>query len=171
MPQSLDVHVEMPKSSKMSIVVEVGHISGRTVALEAALDDTVEKLKRQAQIARSVGPASLLDSSGNVLDVSAKIRKARIQNGETLTFCQIAQTRTEGSYFAFAAILGDGTVVTWGDAECGGDSSAVHSQLHNACRIQATQRAFAAVLVDGSVVIWGDAAHGGDLTPVLCKTC
>ena len=155
----------------MSIVVEVGHISGRTVALEAALDDTVEKLKRQAQIARSVGPASLLDSSGNVLDVSAKIRKARIQNGETLTFCQIAQTRTEGSYFAFAAILGDGTVVTWGDAECGGDSSAVHSQLHNACRIQATQRAFAAVLVDGSVVIWGDAAHGGDLTPVLCKTC
>ena len=71
----------------------------------------------------------------------------------------------------FAAILGDGTVVTWGDAECGGDSSAVHSQLHNACQIQATQRAFAAVLVDGSVVIWGDAAHGGDLTPVLCKTC
>ena len=27
---------------------------------------------------------------------------------------------------AFAAILGDGSVVTWGEAEDGGDSSSVH---------------------------------------------
>ena len=33
---------------------------------------------------------------------------------------------------AFAAVLGDGSVVTWGDARCGGDSSAVQGQLKNA---------------------------------------
>ena len=31
--------------------------------------------------------------------------------------------------FAFAAILGNGSVVTWGDARHGGDSSALHNQL------------------------------------------
>ena len=31
---------------------------------------------------------------------------------------------------AFAAILGDGSVVTWGNAEAGGDGSAVQDQLN-----------------------------------------
>ena len=30
---------------------------------------------------------------------------------------------------AFAAIIYDGSLVTWGDAECGGNSSAVQDQL------------------------------------------
>ena len=59
---------------------------------------------------------------------------------------------------AFAAILEDGSVVTWGDADCGGDSSAVRDQLRGVQQIQATHlRAFAAILEDGSVVTWGDA--------------
>ena len=36
---------------------------------------------------------------------------------------------------AFAAILGDGSAVTWGKAEYGGDSSAVQDQLKNATQI------------------------------------
>ena len=56
---------------------------------------------------------------------------------------------------AFAAILGDGSVVTWGFR--GGDSSAVQDQLSNVRQIQATERAFAAILANGSVVTWGDA--------------
>ena len=55
----------------------------------------------------------------------------------------------------FAAILADGSVVTWGDADGGGDSSAVGDQLKGVQHIQATQRAFAAILEDGSVVTWG----------------
>ena len=38
---------------------------------------------------------------------------------------------------AFAAILGDGSVVTWGLAACGGDCSAVQGQLKNVQQIQA----------------------------------
>ena len=53
---------------------------------------------------------------------------------------------------AFAAILGDGSVVTWGDALCGGDSRAVQDQLKNVQQIQASENAFASILDDGSDV-------------------
>ena len=53
---------------------------------------------------------------------------------------------------AFAAILADGSVVTWGSPDYGGDCSAVQDQLRNVQRIQATDRAFAAILADESVV-------------------
>ena len=52
----------------------------------------------------------------------------------------------------FAAIFGDGSVVTWGDSDCGGDSSAVQDQLKNVQQVQASNFAFAAILSDGSVV-------------------
>ena len=38
---------------------------------------------------------------------------------------------------AFSAILGDGSVVTWGSAAYGGDSSAARDQLKNMQQIQA----------------------------------
>ena len=45
---------------------------------------------------------------------------------------------------AFAAILADGSVVTWGDKGAGADSSAVQDQLRNVQQIQTTGTAFAA---------------------------
>ena len=66
---------------------------------------------------------------------------------------------------AFAAILGDGSVLTWGDAAYGGDSTAVKDQLQNVQQIHSCQGsvrgAFAAILADGSVVTWGDAIFSG----------
>ena len=62
----------------------------------------------------------------------------------------------------FAAILGDGSVVTWGHAFLCGDSNAVRDQLKNVQQIQSTGEAFAAILGDGSVLTWGDANFGGD---------
>ena len=70
----------------------------------------------------------------------------------------------QASRSAFAAILGDGRVVTWGRAGAGGDSSAVREQLKNVRQIQASDSAFAAICCDGSVVAWGDTE--GRLTPV-----
>ena len=55
---------------------------------------------------------------------------------------------------AFAAIRGDGSVVTWGDVEAGGDSSSVQGQLKDVHQIQASSWAFAAILFDGSIVTW-----------------
>ena len=75
------------------------------------------------------------------------------------------QFQASGS--AFAAILGDGSVASWGAADAGGDSSAVQGQLKQVQQIRATQHgAFAAILDDGSVMTWGDAENGADSTSV-----
>ena len=63
---------------------------------------------------------------------------------------------------SFAAILADGSVVTWGDPDHGGDSSRVQDQLRNVQQISHTKCAFAAILADGTVVTWGHATYGGD---------
>ena len=70
---------------------------------------------------------------------------------------------------AFAAILADGSVVTWGHAEGGGNSSDVQDQLKGVQQIQATRRAFAAILADGSVVTWGDPVSGGNSSEVQAQ--
>ena len=67
---------------------------------------------------------------------------------------------------AFAAILEDGSVVSWGNEDSGGDSSAVGDQLKGVQQIQATYDAFAAILKDGSVVTWGNEDCGGDSSAV-----
>ena len=67
----------------------------------------------------------------------------------------------QASKKAFAAILGDGSVVTWGNHRHGGDSSAAQDQLKNVQQLQAAEHAFAAILGDGSVVTWGHADWGG----------
>ena len=67
----------------------------------------------------------------------------------------------------FAAILSDGSVVTWGDPDYGGDSSEVQDRLKSVQQIQATDSAFAAILADGSVVTWGNPASGGDSSAFL----
>ena len=58
----------------------------------------------------------------------------------------------QASKGAFAAVLTDGTVVTWGNEDQGGDSRAVQDQLQVVQHIRASSRAFAAMLADGSVV-------------------
>ena len=66
----------------------------------------------------------------------------------------------QASYGAFAAILANGSVVTWGHEDSGGDSGAVQDQLKGVQQIQASYGAFAAILANGSVVTWGDDVSG-----------
>lgn len=77
--------------------------------------------------------------------------------------------RNLGQYmndFAFAAIKADGTVVTWGNSDNGGDSSAVAADLTNVQSISSSTAAFAALKADGSVVTWGSSSSGGDSSSV-----
>ena len=57
---------------------------------------------------------------------------------------------------AFAAILTDGSVVTWGDPDCGGNSSKVQEELVGVQQVQATPYAFVAMVDNGFAVTWGD---------------
>ena len=73
--------------------------------------------------------------------------------------------------FAFAALRDDGSVVSWGDANRGGQSSGVDfdgdgsssstSGTLRVSQLYSTTSAFAALRNDGSVVTWGDHAAGG----------
>ena len=66
-------------------------------------------------------------------------------------------------YTAFAALKTDGTVVTWGQADYGGNSSAVEDDLVNVQKIVSTfwGGAFAALRTDGTIVTWGDYVEDG----------
>ena len=149
----------------MSVDVEVGLVSGRRTTVQAALDETVGTLKRRVQNALGVGMGSLLDSSGCLMDGCTKMKKA----SDRLTLLRASRVQLQASSGAFAAILGDGSVVTWGDPVFGADSSRVQDRLKNMQRVQATDCAFAAILDDGSAVAWGDcgdASYGGDSSAV-----
>ena len=147
----------------MAMNVEVGLLSGKTATVTLGVGEDVETLTRRAQTALGVGRGRWLDSAGNILDVSARINKTKLQNGDTLTL-HISTCKHVLLGGAFAVILGDGSI--WGHADCGGDSSAVQDQLKNVRQIQASYHAFAAILGDGSIVTWGHAEFGGDSSAV-----
>ena len=67
---------------------------------------------------------------------------------------------------AFAAITSNGSVVTWGDASYGGDSTILTggNLTSDVKAVYSNPWAFAALKTDGSVVTWGDATYGGDST-------
>ena len=143
----------------MSLTVEVSLISGKTVSLQTHGDESVQSLRVRAHRGR------LVDSTGNVLDGGVPLKEVGVQCEESLML-QVRRVDICGGRQAFAAILGDGSVVTWGHKESGGDSSAVRDQLKNVQQIQAKKDAFAAILGDGSVVTWGKAEAGGDSSAV-----
>eukprot|EP00933_Yihiella_yeosuensis_P068636 TRINITY_DN7448_c0_g2_i1.p1 TRINITY_DN7448_c0_g2~~TRINITY_DN7448_c0_g2_i1.p1 ORF type:complete len:508 (+),score=103.76 TRINITY_DN7448_c0_g2_i1:72-1595(+) len=75
---------------------------------------------------------------------------------EKAKLLQDGVVKVVGNYDAFAAIKADGSVVTWGDPDCGGDSSSVASLLQDGVvDVTANAIAFAALKADGSVVTWG----------------
>eukprot|EP00439_Symbiodinium_sp_Y106_P042152 s1581_g5.t1 len=139
--------------------------SGKTVAVQGSLDEKVGSFRLRAQRALEVGKGRLVDSSGRILEASATIKDSNVQNGDSLTL-QVSQSQVLACQLAFAAILGDGSVVTWGASSTGGDCGGVNDQLQNVEQIQTTRVAFAAILLNGSVVTWGDSASGGDSSAV-----
>ena len=115
----------------MSITLHVSLLSGRRVSLDTGLDVEVEIFKQQAQRALSAGKGRLVRAFGSVLDGARTIRESGLQNDDVLNL-QIQPVRLlasqrfyDSTRGAFAAILGDASVATWGHPGFGGDCSAV----------------------------------------------
>ena len=83
-----------------------------------------------------------------------------------MRFRVLGEWEIQGTAAAFAALLRNGTVICWGNADYGADISMVKDQLKNVQQLCASDVSFAALLGDGSVVTWGDAECGGDSTTV-----
>ena len=147
--------------------MEVGLLSGKRATVKAGLDEELDVIKTRAQVALYVGKGRLVDSCGSFLDAHVLIKDAGLKNDDALTL-HVKQVQVKCSVSAFAAILGDGSVVTWGDADRGGESSSVQDQLQNVHQVQSNDTSFAAILGDGSVVTWGDPVIVV-ATAVLCR--
>ena len=155
----------------MSILVEVGLLSGRTATVKAYLEEEVRSLCLRAQTSLGVGKGRLVHPTGSILDARSTIAQTELQNGDSLTLHimrgpEIQACRGICASGAFAAVLGDGCVVSRGPALRGGDNSPVRNQLHDVQQIQGASGAFAAILAAGSVVTWGEPGAGGDSSSV-----
>ena len=106
-----------------------------------------------------------------------------IYYSNTNTFTSVSSSLTSGvisiytSNNAYAAIKSDGTVITWGGATSGGDSSIYYSNTNTftsvssslqsgVVTIYSNSTSFAALKSDGSVITWGYADYGGDSSSV-----
>ncbi len=71
---------------------------------------------------------------------------------------------------AFAALKNDGSVITWGYSDYGGNSSSVVNNLRSeVTAVYSNLVAFAALKNDGSVITWGDSLNGGDSSSVAAS--
>eukprot|EP00913_Durusdinium_trenchii_P017392 g16350.t1 len=80
---------------------------------------------------------------------------------QEVTWALKEQRQVASTAFAFAAILQNGQVVTWGEKHCGGDSSSVQHLLKEVQQVRGSRQAFAAIVAGGKVVTWGHPNAGG----------
>jgi len=129
--------------------VSVVLMDGSTVLDNVPLQpgDTVQSLRVQVARALEYQKFKLLSSGGLVLVDTMTIESIGIVDGEQVTVVKVAMLGIFSvALGAFAAVKGDGSVVTWGDANYGGNCDAVQEQLvADVQHVYSTDSAFAAV--------------------------
>ena len=132
-----------------TVVVTVSSISGDLSLEHTTLtaDQKVAELYREVQAATGKHVRALVSASGSILLPGNTVRDTELRTGDIVTAVFARPTRIFSTRSAFAAVKGDGTVVTWGDAREGGDSRAVQEQLSggDVQQIFSTRAAFAAL--------------------------
>lgn len=108
------------------------------------------------------GSVRAIDNAGNV-------GLERLGNGFFVKPLLVSSSIVS-NYGAFAGIMTNGKVVSWGDPSFGGNYSALPTLLKygplTAIKIVSTTQAFAAIMNDGSVITWGASSHGGTSSSV-----
>ena len=127
----------------MTISVHVALASGRSVTLQAGEGMQVQELKEMVEQHFEVSVDSLVTSQGARLSRFCCLRRAGVQDGDTLTATVRTARLVKGSA-ALAVIRGDGSVVTWGESCDGGNSSRVRDQLTDVRHVVGNSSAFAA---------------------------
>ena len=93
---------------------------------------------------------------------SLPLRASGVVDGSVITLVVGKHVQVFGSEGAFAAVLWNGSVVTWGHRSVGGDSTSVQGNLTDVKEIISNGRAMAALKYDGTVVTWGDWCSGAN---------
>jgi len=142
--------------------------SGRAENLEVPESSKVGDLNFLARRAFKKGFIRLVTADGQILSdplqTLTSLTSSTMLHRLTAVVRQVKIAATRKAFVLWCD--GADRIVTWGDPEWGGDSSAIEHQLKSVQEVQATSRAFAAVLADGSLVTWGDPRFGGDSSTV-----
>ena len=130
-------------------------------------DGSLRELARAAAARLAVVPSRcvLLSPAGDRVAHTQTPSNEKLVDGDLITVLVFAAPRvfTHRGGTAFAAVKGDGSVVTWGNGPDGGDSDKVKSELTGGVEhVVGNGHAFAAIKDDGSIVTWGDADEGGN---------
>ncbi len=156
------------QSDTASLTVTAAVLTGLTITPPSATISRSSTQSYRAQGAYDDG--SILDVTGLVAWNSsaptiATVSAAGVASGITAGNTTVTALLDGISAFGSLTVTNLGTVVTWGDASFGGDSSAV-APLTNVQTIFPNEVAFAALKQDGTVVTWGNANSGGDSSAV-----
>mmetsp|Transcript_43999 Transcript_43999/g.98544 ORF Transcript_43999/g.98544 Transcript_43999/m.98544 type:complete len:546 (+) Transcript_43999:31-1668(+) len=149
----------------MSVSISVQLLSGQGATVLLPTDASVTALQDAVQKSLGTRISNLVTQSGKILQASESLLQAGIGDWDCLT-AVVRESALASNFFAFALIRPDGSVITWGEKDYGGDSSAVKDELQNVDAIQATATALAALRSDGTVVTWGAEEYGGDSSGV-----
>ncbi|CAE8724152.1 unnamed protein product, partial [Polarella glacialis] len=133
--------------------VTVCLLSGATKTLRIERDSCIGDLRANAKKSFSCNVVHLVTLEGKELPDSAAVPVDEPLTAVVAPFIVCSTER------AFAALPGNGSLITWGHASCGGDSSTV--QGRSLRHIYATRCAF-----DGAVCTWGNRMYGGDSSAV-----
>ncbi|CAE7781226.1 unnamed protein product [Symbiodinium microadriaticum] len=146
----------------MAITVNVLLLSGRAVHITAAPDSSVFLVQSQAQKAFQLQIERLL-AGDRILTPGRTLKEEQVADGTVLT-AVIRPDRLFSCRWssAFTLVRSDGSVVTWGDPDRGGDSSRVQAQLQDIDTVLGAEYTQAALLLDGTVVMWGSSGWHGE---------
>jgi len=146
----------------MAITVNVVLLSGRAVPIAAVPDSPVFVVQSQAQKTFELQIERLL-AADRVLTPRRTLKEEQVADGTVLTAI-IRRDRLFSCRWsaAFTLVRSDGSVVTWGDPDRGGDSSRVQARLQDIDTVLGAEYAQAALLLDGTVVMWGHSGWHGE---------
>ncbi|OLQ10167.1 hypothetical protein AK812_SmicGene6104 [Symbiodinium microadriaticum] len=146
----------------------VALLSGRSIALEFASTASLVEVRREIERRLHAGSVSLFAADGRHLAGAGSLENAGVTDGSCTLTATIHPARIIGHREtpAFALLQADGSVVTWGSRDYGGDSSAVQQQLTQVSQIRSSHGAFAAICGKGRVVTWGASHLGGQSSSV-----
>ena len=168
LPQSSkvgDLRVLAQKSFQcgfLRLVTANNHTVDPTESLQAAglrEGDHLTAIATPLKVAATRDAIALWCCGGNQVVTRGRSRLLVVTALESKISSRVSSRSTQ-LVGAFAAILADGSVVTWGNLDFGGDSFGVKDQLKGVQQVHATSFAFAAILADGSVVTWGNRISG-----------
>jgi hypothetical protein len=156
-------YVGLTDSGRLVMWGDCGLLDTVTAAVEAQISDGVVSVAVMCLELKCVIVA--VKESGHMVVFGGGVYGTNIADPvvnltDAMNFGIKAVTMTGRS---FAAVRNDGSVVTWGQAGGGGDSSMVELELADGVvRVVATFGAFAAIKENGRVVTWGFPAYGGN---------